>query len=191
MFDELNRAIDEYQSKWNVLVAQRKNKDFFERLKPTAAAWKAADQAAFDQMFGLWRTACDYVVVTWLNERWYAVMHLKTDTLSGGLEIIKLMQRRPNSTDATGLDHIDFLDTEETNTKAVLAEEPDIKWSEESNGDSKWTSIWFEGTEAKLRQETPLDIDIAELQQINNKIRGHKFARPTGDGAGPHIAEVE
>jgi len=71
---------------------------------------------------------------------------------------------------------MDFMDMEETNTKAVLAEESDLKWTDEVNGLSYWTSIWFADTEAKLRVGTVIDVVVAELQLVNNKIRGEKYA---------------
>ncbi len=186
MFDQLNQAIDGYLGKWQALIAARqdeKNKEFFERLKPTAVGWKTEDIAEYDRLFSLWRDACDHIHVASLNDRWIAEMHLKDEKLSGNIEIIKLMQRRPGSSDAVGLDHLDFMDMEETNTKAILAEETDLKWTDEKNGLCVWTSIWFDDTEAKLREGTVVDVSIAELQQVNNKIRGEKFAQPIAETA--------
>jgi hypothetical protein len=191
MFDELNRSIDEFMAKWQSLVGQRKNKDFFDRLKPTAVGWKVTDLAEFDRLFNQWREACDQIHVSRKNERWLATLHLKESTLHGDISVIKLMQRRPNSTDAVGLDHLDLMDMEETNTKAVLAEEVDIKWTDEENGLCVWTSIWFDGTEAKLREGTVLDVSIAELHEVNNKIRGQKFAESTEGGHVAYGSEVE
>jgi hypothetical protein len=179
MFDELNAAIDGYFGKWRALIDARqdeKNKEFFDRLKPHAVGWKVADQAEYDRLFNEWRGACDQIHVAWMNDRWLATMHLRDQKLHGEIEIIKLMQRRPGSSDTLGLDHVDFMDMEEVNTKAILAEETDLKWTDEVNGLCKWTSIWFDGTEAKLRSGTVVDVAIAELQAVNNKIRGEKYA---------------
>lgn len=191
MFDEVNRSIDEYMGKWQTLVSRRKNKEFFERLRPTAVGWKTADLAEYDRLLKEWRGACDIIFEVWMNDRWVAKLHLKDSKLSGGLEIIKLMQRRPNSTDKLGLDHLDFLDMEQTNTKAVLAEETDLKWSEEKNGICEWTSLWFDETEAKLRLDTVLDVSMEELRLTSNKIRGTKFAQPSGEGQTAYVSEVE
>jgi hypothetical protein len=190
MLDDLNGAIDEYISKWQSLIAQRKNKEFFERLRPTAVGWKVTDMAEHDRLVDEWRSACDQIVAVWLNDRWITKMHLKDRKLSGGIEIIKVMQRRPGSDDAIGLDHLDFLDMEETNTIAILAEE-NLKTSNEENGISHWTSIWFDGTEAKLRQGTVLDTIIAELRETNEKILGEKFAAGQSVVERPHVSEVE
>jgi hypothetical protein len=190
MFDDVNQAIETYQSKWQALVAERKNKEFFERLKPTAIGWKVAGQAEYDRLFNQWREACDQIHIAWLNNRWLAAMHLRSEKLGSGIEIIKLMQRRPGSSDALGLDHMDFLDMEETNTKAILQEE-NIKWTEEENGMCTWTSLWFAGTEAKLRPHTVFDVAVAELQEISKRIRGGKFGLTNNEGTGPYLSEVE
>jgi len=170
VFDQANQAIDEYQSKWGAFISQRKNKEFFERLKPTAIGWKTADLAEYDQLLNQWRDACDQIVTVRLNDRWVTKLHLRDTKLHGDIEIIKLMQRRPVSSDAVGLDHLDFYDTEVVNTATVLAEETDVKWSEEENGVSKWVSVWFDNTEAKLRAGTVIDVTVQELQELNQKI---------------------
>lgn len=174
MFDEVNQAIDGYLQKWQTLVSARKNKEFFERLKPTAIGWKTTDLEEYDRLLHEWRGACDHIVEVWMNDRWIAKLHLKDSMLHGDIEIIKIMQRRPNSTDAVGLDHLDFYDSEETNTKVVLGEETDLKWTEEKNGFSVWTSIWFENTEAKLRIGTVIDLCIKELELVNQKVLADK-----------------
>ena len=189
MFDQVNQAIDEYWGKWEALVNGRKNKEFFERLRPTSVGWKTVDLAEYDRLFAEWRSACDQIHIAWLNERWVATLHLKDAKLHHDIEIVKLMQRRPNSTDAVGLDHMDFFDMEETNTIAVLEEEG-LKWTDEKNGRCVWKSIWFENTEAKLRPETVIDVGIAELNVVNNKIRGDKFKNMSRE-TGAVITDVE
>jgi hypothetical protein len=191
MFDQVNKAIDEYMVKWNKLVAGRKNKEFFERLKLTAVGWKTTDLVEYDRLFNTWREECDQIHFARLNDRFIAAMHLRGGPINRGIELIKLMQRRPNSTDAVGLDHLDFMDMEQTNTKAVLAEEKDLKWTEEENGMCRWISVWFDGTEAKLRGETVFDVAVAELEAVNSKIRGPKFALPQDENSGTSSAEVE
>ena len=171
MLDELNAALASYQKKWRTLLDNRENKDFFEGLRPTAVAWKTEDAADFDVRFAELRDQADHVHMGWVNERWLATFHLRTATLIDGITVVKLMQRRPGSSDATGLDHVDFLIVPEgTNAKDVLSHEAGLKWTEELNGDHcKWISIWFEGTEAKLRSDTTLDVCIKELQAVRDQ----------------------
>lgn len=174
MIEELNTAIDIYVAKWKKLLAGRRNKRFFEQLKPTAIGWKTVDFADFQARFHELRDQCDQIHMGWLNERWLATMHLKDGKKLGlGIEIIKLMQRRPGSSDATKLDHVDFLIPENVDAPPILAAESGLNWTDEENGKfCKWISIWFDDTEAKLRTDTTVSVAIAELQAIDKKVMG-------------------
>jgi non-canonical purine NTP pyrophosphatase (RdgB/HAM1 family) len=171
MWDELNQAIETYHEKWHTLVRDRQDKPFFNALQPTAVAWKTEDIADFDRRFAELREHADQIHFGWVNDRWLVTLSMR-DELSCGLKLVKLMQRRPGSSDPTGLDHFDFLLDKNTDAKAVLAAEPNLKWTEEKNGDHcKWLSIWFDDTEAKLRSDTVLDVCIAEMQDVNKAIQ--------------------
>ena len=162
MLEELRAAITNYWTEWERLVADRTDQAFFASLTPTATGWKTVDLADFDTRLAELRPYCDLINQAWINERWVATLHLKSETLPHNIRLIKLMQRRPGSTDATGLDHIDFYNTAISQEK--LAQEPDLKWNEETNGvHCKWLSVWFAGGEAKLRTETVLQVCADEL----------------------------
>ena len=164
MLEELAKAIEAYQAKWQQLIQSRNNKTFFEALKPTAVAWKVEDQADFDTRFKALRDLSDQIHMGWINERWLATLHLRDEALPESIRIVKLMQRRPGSSDPVGLDHLDFLISVPDDAKAVLSSEQDLKWSEEKNGEHcKWLSIWLAGTEAKLRRDTVLQVCADEL----------------------------
>lgn len=172
--DELNAAITEYRSKWQQFVATRRDAAFFEALRPTALGWKVADRAEYDRLFREWHDLCDVIVDVAMNGRWVAKLHLKEDVrLEWNIPIVKLMLRRPGSTDAPGLDHIDFYSPQATRSDAILDAEPNLTWTRESNDiiqGYEWISIWFSGTEAKLKSNTVIDTVIAELQEHNQKI---------------------
>jgi hypothetical protein len=172
VIDELNTAIGEYWTKWRSLLAARQDKAFFEALKPTAVGWKVADRAEYDRLCKELHDQSSHVLETWMNGRWIAKCVLRDTELSGHIKIVKVMQRRPGSSDAAGLDHLDFYSPPLTATEAVLQKEPDLNWSRETNDIIEgydWLSIWFEGTEAKLKSDTVLDIVATELQQQNQK----------------------
>lgn len=172
MINELNAALEDYHDKWQRLVGVTRNKSFFERLKPTAVGWKTTDLADFDAKLAVLREHADQIHFGWVNERWLATIHLRDVTLTDGLTVVKLMQRRPGSTDATGLDHVDFyLDAKDGDAKGQLSQESSLKWNEEMNGEHcKWLSIWFDGCEAKLRSDTVLDVCIEEMKDVNAQI---------------------
>ncbi|HET7320469.1 MAG TPA: hypothetical protein VFI84_02690 [Candidatus Saccharimonadales bacterium] len=174
MIDELNVSLQKYSKNWEKLVAERNNKEFFEGLKPVAVGWKVADEAEYKKVYEELRGQCDRIVETWMNGRWIAKMHLKDAKLTGNIEIIKLMQRRPGSSDALGLDHVDFYSPAVAGADAILKQEPGLKWSWESNDvvdDYDWISIWFSGTEAKLKAGTVIDIVIKELAEVGDRIK--------------------
>lgn len=166
MFGPLNEALETFHKKWQTLVDARVDKAFFTQLQPIAVGWKAEDLKEFDHLFKQFRSVSTMAHLVSLNDRWIATFVLRdTDQLCWNVPLVKLMQRRPGSKDSVGLDHIDFYDPGQRGYEKVLVNEPGIKWSHEANGDfCKWISVWFDGTEAKLRSETSLDVGIAEME---------------------------
>lgn len=171
LLDELDYGVERYHEKWHTFVKGRKNHPFFDALKPTAVAWKVFDRAELDRSVMALRDKCDQIHSGWVNDRWLVTLHLKDEAIPGNIQIIKLMERRPGSSDSIGLDHIDFT-VHKGDAKAVVAKEPDLKWSEESNGaHCKWISLWFDGTEAKLRTDTVLQVCADELLDCQQRLQ--------------------
>jgi hypothetical protein len=172
MIDELNQELEDYRAKWQTLISERTDKTFFAGQKPTAVGWKAEDIKDLDKKFEELRGLCDQIHFGWLNERWLITMHLKNTKLAWDIEVIKLMQRRPGSSDKVGLDHLDLLSKSNPKAESVLKSEPNLKWTKESNDyRCKWLSIWFAGTEAKLRTDTVIEVCIREMQEADDKLR--------------------
>lgn len=173
MLNEFNETLGQYNKKWRILIDTRNDKRFFESLKPTALGWKVADRAEYDKLCDALHDQTDKIIETWMNERWIAKLHLRDIKLEGGIEIIKVMQRRPDSDDALGLDHLDFYSPQVAQAETIFKQEPNLKWSWESNDIIQgydWISLWFDGAEAKLKSDTVLDAIIAELKDMNAKI---------------------
>lgn len=173
MINELSAAVDDYQLKWRTLAARRKDRAFFDGLRPTSVGWKVADPTDFDKRFTFLRALSDQIHLGWVNERWLATFHLRDQKLPWGIELIKLMQLRPGSSDPAGLDHLDFLAPEGISEAVIKIAEPDLTVTEEQNGEhSKWVSIWFFNTEAKLRSDSVLDVCVSELLDTKTRILG-------------------
>ena len=173
MLDELISSLKQYQAKWEKLIADTQDAAFFRSLQPTAVAWKTEDLDDFDQRFRDLRELSDQVHLGWVNERWLVTLHLDGTELPWGLTTIKLMQRRPDSKDPAGLDHVDFMLPKGSDAKAILGQETEVKWTEEVNGSHcKWLSIWFDDTEAKLRSDTVWDVCIDEMTEYRQKLFG-------------------
>lgn len=173
MLDKINQALETYEQQWQKLISVRHERAFFAGLKPTAVGWKTEDRAEYDKLVAELHDQADQIIETWMNGRWVTKLHLKDQQLANGVTIVKIMQRRPGSTDAVGLDHMDFYTPDMTHAESVLKSEPDLKWTWESNDiidGYDWLSIWFDGTEAKLKADTVLDIIQAELKDLNAKI---------------------
>jgi hypothetical protein len=170
MQQELETALEAYHIKWHTLVSGRGNKDFFTGLRPTAVGWKTVDEADFWARFMDLHKISVQSHTGWVDERWLATFYLR-EPLAQGVSLVKLMQRRPGSTDATGLDHLDFLIPKNSDTKKVLEVESELKWSEEFNGDHcKWISLWFDSTEAKLRSDTVLEVCANEMKTVERAL---------------------
>lgn len=171
MVDELTTALGDYQAKWQAFIGTHDDVDLLTKVKPTSVAWKTEDLTDFIARFDELQAICDQVHLGWVNERWLGTMHLKDETLPWNLTVIKLMQRRPGSTDAVGLDHVDFFLPDGADAKTVLKSTSDIKWTEEFNGERcKWISLWFDDTEAKLRSDTVLQVCADEMLDIQKQI---------------------
>lgn len=169
MIDELTQAIQGYKTKWDTLVGERANTPFFKSLKPTSVAWKTQDLADYDARMTELRDLCDQIFVVWMNDRWIAKLHLKKGVLPWNLRIIKLMQRRPGSTDKTGLDHVDFYTPDGDKIKPALQAETDLTWNFEKNN-AEWYSVWFAGGEAKIRNDTICRVCADELLETEKEI---------------------
>lgn len=169
MIEELSEAIETYKTKWEALVAERNDRDFFENLKPTSVAWKTEDLADYDARMAELRNLCDQIFVVWMNGRWIAKLHLREGILPWNLRIIKLMQRRPESTDTIGLDHVDFYTPNGKAIEPTLKAEQDLKWNFEKNN-AQWYSVWFAACEAKIRDDTICGVCANELLETEKEI---------------------
>jgi hypothetical protein len=173
MIDEIQTALTAYEDRWQTFVDGRTDKQFFGQLRMTAVGWKVADREAYDKAVAELHDQASHIVETWMNGRWIAKVLLRDRSFANGVTIIKIMQRRPGSDDALGLDHADFYSPAVSECEPILEAEKDVNWSHESNDIIEgygWISIWFDNTEAKLKSDTVLDIVMAELQQANKQI---------------------
>ncbi|MGF7228668.1 MAG: hypothetical protein ACQR33_01660 [Candidatus Saccharibacteria bacterium] len=171
MLDELQKGLETYLNGWRQFAKQRHNEQYFADLKPTAVAWKFTDRQELMQRVDEIRDLCEQIHFGWINERWAVCAYLKDDSLAEGVRIVKLMERRPGSTDPVGLDHVDFY-TADADVKSHVEQE-DIKWTEESNGQHcNWISVWFEQGEAKLRTDTVFRVCADEMMEYEQRIIG-------------------
>lgn len=166
---KLAETLAAYLKRWQDLTAKCQNQRAFSSLKPTAVGWKVTDRAELQELAASLQDQSLQIHCGWVNERWLATFYLKEPLENTNVQMVKLMERRPESTDATGLDHVDFLAPEDM--AQTLAKEPSLSWSEERNGEHcKWLSVWFDGTEAKLRTDTVLQVCADEMLQFQKEL---------------------
>ncbi|HSX34019.1 MAG TPA: hypothetical protein VLF62_00035 [Candidatus Saccharimonadales bacterium] len=188
MHEELHAEINNYQFHWKDWIAHRTHRDFFEQLQPTGIGWKTADMAEFDKRFAVLRAHSDQVHLGWVNKRWIATFVLR-EPLAWNIRIVKLMQRRAGVNDPVGLDHLDFLVGEGLTADHLKTQDPELNVTDEENGEHcKWVSIWFKGSEAKLRSDTTLDVCITEMQHASKELRAAVLQQPTGNANGAQPA---
>lgn len=173
MIDEINRALQEYNRRWQALVDSRKDGQYFQQLKPVAVGWKVADLAQYDDIRAQLRPLAGMMHERRMNSRWISKIVLEDVELEGGICVVKLMQRRPASDDTLGLDHVDFYTPDVIELEEMMDREPDLKATQERNDaidNYSWISIWFDGTEAKIKPYTVLDIAANEMKAVSQQL---------------------
>ncbi len=172
MVDELQQRTQTFLDKWQKFAEARSDSAYFTSLKPTAVGWKCTDRDELMRYFAEVRDLCEQIHFGWVNERWIISAYLKDSTLPAGIKIVKLMERRPGSTDLVGLDHVDFYSLTD-DVKRHMEQETGIKWTEEFNGEHcKWISVWTDAGEAKLRNDTVLKVCAEEMLEYEQRIIG-------------------
>ncbi len=170
MFDELNEAVEGYRLKWQTVVDGRSDKTFFATLRPTIVGWKTTDRAEYDRLFALWHDACDFISENFLNDRYIAKLCLR-ESLHWNIKVIKLMQPKPGKNIAVNsLDHIDFYSPERVTLQVLQAKEPQLKWTDGTDKACPSVSLWFDDMEAKLRENTVLDVVAEDARRISDEI---------------------
>lgn len=171
MIEQLNESLRSYQADWQQLLTQRADREFFDTLQPVSVGWKVDTLQDFELAIAALRQHGDQIHEIQKNNRWLATLHLKDVVLDWGITVVNVMQRRPDSEDALGLDNISFYVPHFARTEEVLALEPGLKWTHESNGQySSWVSLWFANREAKLRAETTLDVSLHEFRDMRDQV---------------------
>ena len=161
----LTVALTEYHAAWNAFRVIH-HLDILERLAvPTTIGWKVADAKTLYANLAALATVTEQAHIGVVNQRLIASVLLNDDFES--MRIIKLLQRRPQSSDRLGLDHIDYLVTDMLKIHMVL-KEAGAHVNLENNDMHEWLSLRFGGKlefEAKFVDHLVLDVAIRELQQ--------------------------
>ena len=139
--------------------------------QPAAVGWKVADINEFnDALSGFLKSGLvAQCHIGFVDNRYIASIVFK-EPIYQNIRILKLMQRRPGSTDPIGLDHADFPVEDLAAAEATLAKQKVPKWGHESNDVHGWISVWFDGLEVKYFDHIVLDIAVKELQDTISQL---------------------
>lgn len=162
----ISQAAEEYFKKFEAFAQQHQ----LTNQQPSTIAWKTTDINEFNQILGdfLEQSSILQCHIGFVDKRYIASMVFK-EPVYKNVRILKLMQRRPGSTDPVGLDHADFAVANLATVEAELTKKG-IKWTHESNEVHSWISMWFDNTEAKFVDHIVLDVGVKELQDITKEL---------------------
>lgn len=158
-------AFQRYKRAYLELIKEYELEAFNAAATATTISWKVADKA---QLFAdLESIAADteQIHIGTVNNRYIAsaVLH---KPLEAKIQIIKILERRPQSTDPLGLDSVDFLvkDLEKTYTTLRQA---GLRVVKENNPVHEWLSLRFGANdefEAKFTDHLVLEVARKELK---------------------------
>jgi len=159
--DDIKQAADQYFGKLSAFANNYK----LDIPAPVTIGWKVEDINEFgDALADFFKNdLVQQCHVGFVDKRYIASIVFKQPIFKTA-QILKLMQRRPHSTDPTGLDHMDFVVDNLQAFEVTLKECKVPKWSHESNEVHGWISMWFDNTEAKFNDHIVLDAGVKELQ---------------------------
>lgn len=162
--DKLSSETASYFKKWDSfrtqvgIVVQR----------PSTIGWKVEDLDEFNSILG--KLLNDKLTrqchVGYVDGRYIASI-IFLNPIYKDIQILKLMQRRASSSDATGLDHVDFYVKDLSAIEREFTQKKIVDWSHESNASHHWISLRFDNTEAKFVDHLVIDVCIMELQQAS------------------------
>jgi hypothetical protein len=166
--DEIRSALRAYIKEWQAWL---KPGEFdFAALKPMHAGWKVPDEPALAQMFAKLLPNIREAHLGTVDKRKIALLvpHEPVETVP----VLQIMQLRPGSNDALGLDHVAFYCAHMTSLQAALKNMPE-KWEEQSNPGHTWVSMWFgpRQREVKFFDHTSLDLGARELSRTSANIK--------------------
>jgi hypothetical protein len=165
--EDISKSAETYFKKLDAFVIEHG----LTKREPSTIAWKVTDINEFnDTLSGFLKG--NLVIqchIGFVDKRYIASVVFK-QPIYRNVSILKLMQRRPGSSDPVGLDHADFPVNNLSSLENEFKAKNVPKWSHESNEVHSWISAWLDGTEAKFVDHIVLDVGVKELQDITKQL---------------------
>ncbi len=167
--EEIRRALKIYFQEWQDWLKTHEEFNFATHT-PMHVGWKVPDGPALAQMFTELLPALQSGHLGTVDNR--KIMLLVPNEPVAGVPILQIMQLRPGSTDALGLDHVAFYCADIAMLKEVLQNNP-AEWEEQRNPGHTWISMWWgpDKREVKFFDHTSLDLGARELSETSAAIK--------------------
>lgn len=167
--EDVEQQLGQYLNAWRSWSGKASIKSF--RAAPAMHfAWKVADELSLVGELRRFLPLSQEVHIGTVDARKIALLVLHTPV--EGVPIAQIMQRRPNSTDRLGLDHVAFWCADMATLKQALAAS-NYQWEEQRNDAHIWVSVWWskDRLEAKFFDHTTLDLGSRELSEISKRLK--------------------
>jgi hypothetical protein len=167
---DIQRELKVFWQEWQAWCRLVTGHDFGGR-RPIHVGWKVASEATVAKLVAELLPESDQVHVGTVDDRKIALLALHQPLEQ--VPILQIMQRRPGSADALGLDHVAFHYDDLVELQEVLEASP-YKWERQSNTGHSWLSLWFgeRQREVKFFDHTSLDVAARELVEASKQILG-------------------
>lgn len=157
------KALKEYDKAWKAFLVVYHAEPIGTMARPTTLSWKVADKAELFTCLEDNAAHIEQVHIGTVNDRYIASAALKQPF--EGLPILKILERRPGSTDPLGLDSIDYLIKDKEKVFTLL-EQAGAAIERQHNDVHDWLSLRFgdrKQYEAKFTDHLVLEVAIKEL----------------------------
>jgi hypothetical protein len=168
--DEIRNELRIYLTEWQKWLKTAHGFDFT-NLKPMHAGWKVADEAALAQTLAELLPSVREGQLATVDSRKIALL-VPSEPVEE-VPVLQIMQLRPGSRDALGLDHVAFYCDKMAILHGALRNHSE-RWEQQSNApDHHWISMWFGANkrEAKFFNHTSLDLGVRKLIETSAEIK--------------------
>jgi hypothetical protein len=170
--DSLKIALANYQKAWKAFIVINHFESIEPTWRPAAISWKVEHKVALYGNLRLIGDQAEQIHIGTINDRFIAMAVLKKKFAD--VRIIKLLERRPGSSDLLGLDSLDYY-VEDLEGTYDLLKAAGARVEKQHNDWHEWLSLRFGKNheyEAKFLDHPLLDIAIQELTDIRNSLSG-------------------
>jgi len=171
--ETLTQSLDGYFKKWDSFVERVGLQSYSPKMRPVAVGWKVASTREYRRMLTTLDIYSRQSYSITIGQR--KVAHfVMDDTMLRGIGVIKLIERGQGVNEKLGLDHVEFFVPSMLGIPELL-DKSEVNWKMMGNDAFQRIVIRFgpeKLLEARISDQTTLDICAYELQQAAKKLIG-------------------